>query len=797
MIPIVSQSIIEKHMLKHNLLLVIRNFRRHKTTFFINVIGLSTGLACCLLIYLWVNDEMAKDKFHENTDQLHIVMEKIEGMGVLDQTSGPVADILAQEMPEVEYAVPVAPPTWPGFDSFILTVNDRNVKSVGQYVGKDYFNIFSFELIQGDADKVLEDKNSIVISEDLALKLFKTTDVLGKTLELEHEHLFTISGIFKNISPSSSIQFDFALSFEKCEEVKPWVKDWNSVGPKVYVMLREGTDLHNFNQKIEGLVEKKTGGKEKTRHLFLAKYAEHYLYGEYENGIQTGGRIEYVQLFSIMALFVLFIACINFMNLSTAEASYRLKEVGVKKSFGASRKRIASQFFGESLIMVVISLINAFIIVLLILPEFNNITGKQLTLKPDFRILVSIIVIAIITMFMAGGYPSFYISGFNPITILKGRSETTLGGHQVRKGLVICQFTLSIILIVSVIVVSHQIDYIQNKPLGYNKDNVIYFEIEGQVKKNPELFLSELKKLPGIVNAASTTHDMVGHNWSVGLNWEGKDPDDKTKFQLMGVNFDFLETMGMEMKTGRFFSREFIADTTKTIINEAAAKAIEFEDPIGKKLSGIEIMGIVKNFHFKSFHDQIEPQVFILDQKSFAHPTMIMVRLDAGKEVETIKQLTKFYSGYNPGFPFDYTFLDYEYQIQYAAEQRVSTLSKYFAILTIIISCLGLFGLSIFTIQKKTREIGIRKILGSSDLGIIQLLSREFTKPVLTAIGIALPFGFFVTSKWLNEFAYRINLQWWYFLLAAILGLIIAWVTVGIQTFKASRINPADCLKVE
>lgn len=784
-------------MLQHNLILIYRGFKRFRSTFIINLVGLSTGLASALLIYLWVNDELTMDKFHQKDDRLYLIMERGKGIGVPDQTSGPVANVLAQEMPEVEYAAAVAPSSWRGFDSFILSVDDHTINATGQFVGKSYFKMFSYELVNGNPDQVLTDKNSIVISEKLALRLFKTTEnVVGKTVVFQQEQQFQVSGVFKNISASSSVQFDFVLSFEKCEEMKPWVMEWNSVGPTVYVLLREGTDPEKFNQKIAGLIQDKTGGEVKDRHLFISRYSDHYLYGNYENGVQSGGRIEYVRLFSVIALFILVIACINFMNLSTAKASARIKEVGVRKALGAGRKRLAIQYMGESMLMTVLSLITAIAIVGLVLPQFNLITEKQLELRPDVRLVISLAGITLFTGLIAGSYPALYLSGFNPVSVLRGKLNSSVGEVWVRKGLVAFQFTLSIILIVLVLVVYEQIDFVQRQNLGYNKDNVIYFDIEGRVKNKPEVFLSELKKIPGILNAASTTHDMVGHNWSVGLNWEGKDPDDHTKFQLMGVSHDFLETMGMEMKVGRFFSRDFSSDTTKTIINEAAAEAIGFDDPIGRKLSGIEIMGIVKNFHFMSFRERIEPQVFILHLR-FAQPTLIMARIEAGKETETLERLNKFYRSYNPGFPLDYTFLDDEYQGQYVSERRVSTLSRYFAGLAIVISCLGLFGLAAFTVQRRLKEIGIRKVCGSTDFGIVRLLSGDFTRIVLLAIAIALPISFFMARKWLDGFAFRIDLEWWFFVGSGVLALFIAWFTVGLQTIKAARVNPAQCLKDE
>jgi putative ABC transport system permease protein len=782
-------------MFRHNLLIIYRSFKRFKSTFIINLLGLSTGLASALLIYLWVDNELQMDKFHEKDNRLYNVMEshmQNDGWKTMIETSGAAADALAAEMPEVEYAAALAPPTWPGFDKFVLSADKRDIRATGQYAGKDYFNIFSYKLIEGRADQVLADKNSIVISEELAMKLFNSKhNVVGKTVGFQHERDFLVSGVFENIPAISSTQFDFVLSFETFREMKPWAGEWNSSGPHVYLLLREGTDVKAFNKKIGDFGAKKTNSDTAHRKTFVALYSGIYLYGNYENGVQSGGRIEYVRLFSLIAVFILMIACINFMNLSTAKATRRIKEVGVKKALGAGRKRLVMQYMGESMLMTFLSLIAAVALVGVVLPQFNLITGKQLALRFDGGLILSMVSIALFTGLVAGSYPALYLSGFNPVTVLKGKLNSSIGEVWIRKGLVSFQFTLSIVLIVSVLVVYKQIDFVQHQNLGYNKDNVIYFDVEGRVKGNAETFLAEIKKIPGIQSAASSTHDMVGHGWGTGLNWEGKGTDDYIQVQIMAVNPDFLETLGMEMKEGRFFSRDFGADTAKVIFNEAAIGVM------GRKAMGREILGVVKNFHFESFHIEVKPQLFTLHAKTFAPPSLIMARIEGGKEAETLERLSAFYKSYNPGFPFEYTFLDDVYQREYTSEQRVSVLSRYFAGLAILISCLGLFGLAAFTAQRRIKEIGIRKILGASDYGIVRLLTGDFTKIVLLAIVIGLPISYYTASKWLEDYAYKIDLEWWYFGGAGLAALLIAWFTVALQTVKAARINPAQCLKEE
>jgi hypothetical protein len=502
-------------MLRHHFLLIYRSFKRFKSTFFINLIGLSTGLACALLIFLWVRDELSIDKFHEKDSQLYQVMEHVEQAGGLitrQSTAGPTADALADEMPEVEYAV-TATSDWG--DSYMLSLEDKDIEARGLYASADYFNLFSYELTQGDKDRVLADKNGIVISESLAMNLFGTTDnAVGNMVEWQHQKQYQVSGVFKDVPRHSSVQFDFILSFEGFRDDHEWVTNWYNTAPQTYVLLKEGTDISQFNQKIVDLVRTKTNGEATHRSPFVTSYTAAYLYSGYENGVQSGGRIEYVRLFSIIALFILVIACINFMNLSTAKASRRIKEVGIKKTVGARRAALIYQYLGESTLMAFLSLILALVFVMLFLPQFNIITEKQLGLDLDRNLALPLLGIVLFTGLMAGSYPALHLSSFSPASVLKGKI-TALGSELwVRKGLVVFQFCLSIILVASVWVVYQQIEFVQNKHLGYEKDNILYFGRSGQLVDNEKLetFISELKRLPGIMGASSSGHNMAGHN---------------------------------------------------------------------------------------------------------------------------------------------------------------------------------------------------------------------------------------------------------------------------------------------
>jgi ABC-type antimicrobial peptide transport system permease subunit len=783
-------------MFRHNLLLIYRNFKRFRSTFLINLIGLSTGLACALLIYLWVVDELQMDKFHEKDNRLFTVManhKNVDNIVTFPNTPGLLAPALLQEIPGIDYAVSTS--GW--IDKFILSHDNTHVKAYGQFASRDFFNVFSYNLLEGD--KVLDDLNSIVICEGLAKKLFNTTEnVIGKTIAWEiqgFKSVVTVTGIFADIPSNSSEQFEFLLSFEFYEKKLVTYPFWSNNYAKTFLMLKEGTNTDVLNSKISGFLKSKQADSNIT--LFLKRYSSQYLYSNYENGVQSGGRIAYVKLFSIIAVFILFIACINFMNLSTAKAAGRIKEVGIKKAVGAHRRTLIFQYLGESTLMTFVSLLLAVLMVDISLAQFNLITGKQLILTFDLNLMLVLLSIILITGIISGSYPALYLSGFNPATVLKGKLNSNLGDLWARKGLVVFQFTLSIILIVAVIVVYEQIEFVQNKNLGYTKDHIIYFEKEGKVTSNGETFISAVKQIPGVISAAFTDYKIGNGGWTYGISWEGNELYN-IQYHEISVGYDAIDMLGIEMLEGRTFSQEFPSDSAGIIFNEAAIQAMGLKDPIGKVVQHYagprKIVGIAKNFHFESLYNEVKPLFFKFDP---ANTSSVVIKLEAGKERETISKLQSFYKEYNSGFSFDYKFMDEDYQALYASEQRVAVLSKYFAGLAILISCLGLFGLAAFTAERRMKEIGIRKVLGSSNVGIVYLLSGDFTKMVATAICIALPISYFVSNNWLDNFAFKIELEWWYFIGAGLIALIIAWLTVGTQAIKAARINPAKCLRNE
>ena len=803
-------------MIKNYIKIAWRRFFRDRQFTFLNLIGLSTGLASAILIYLWMSDEMSINKFHKKDKQLYQVLNNFktsQDILTLEKTPAPLSEALLKEMPEVEYSVAVN-----DFFNFqskegVLSLGDINIQTKGWHAGNDFFNVFSYNLIAGNKDQVLTDENNIVISETLAKKLFHTPDdAFGKIVTWKHpfyEGTYKVSGIFQDPPSNSTAQFDFILPIALLLKNDKWANRWTGNYAETYLILKESTNIDDFNKKIAGYLKTKNAELNKFT-LFIQQYSSKYLHGKYENGVQVGGRIIYVRLFSIIALFILLIACINFMNLSTAQASGKMKEVGVKKTVGASRKSLIIQFLAESVFIAFLSLVIAFAFIALLLPQFNVITGKHIQLKNDLAFVVPAIVITLCTGIISGCYPAFYLSGFNPVAVLKGKLKTSFAELWVRKGLVVFQFALSVIFIVGFLIINEQIKYTQTKNLGYNKDNIVSFQWKGEVynqwnglsegKSNArfEAFMLGLKAVPGVVHATNMSGNILNEIYGQsGVSWSGQPGEKDYVFQSPVVGYDFPETMSIQLKEGRTFSSVYNDSYSRIILNEAAVKMMKLENPLGKKIqmngTGNEIVGIVKDFHYGSLLNAIEPLIFRFD------PTgrNILVKIKAGTETNTIEHLKKFYGEFLPGYTFDFTFLDNDYQTLYASEMRVAALSRYFAILAILISGLGLFGLSAFTAQKRRKEIGIRKVTGATINNIVVMLSQDFLKLVFVSIFIALPVAWWGMNNWLKGFAYQINISGWIFIIASVIVLLVAVITVSFQAIKAAIANPVKSLRTE
>ena len=782
-------------MFRHNLLITFRNFKRYRSSFLINLVGLSSGLTAVLLIYLWVSDELSVDKFHTKDDRLYQVMGNFRDVDNVNTWNGMPTGIsaaLRDEFPEIEYAIGATDPGW-GLD-FTLKTGDKKVVKTGRFVGKDFFNLFSYKLVNGTQDEVLKGKESIVISKSLAKSLFGTYDVIGQSLEwnvIDNGRSSIITGVFEEPASFGTDKFDVLVPFEIYKEANG--DDLLNLSSIAYVLLREGASKEVVNAKIKNFIADRV--EDSNTELFLQKYSDQYLYGNFENGVQSGGRIEYVRLFSIIALFTLCIACINFMNLSTARASRRMKEVGVKKTFGVSRNSLAFQYLGEATMMAFLSCLVALILVRLALPAFNNLTDKTIVLSLDLNLISAGLIITLVTGLLAGSYPALYLSSFKPVAVLKGKVTELKGESWTRKGLVIFQFSISIILILSVYVVYKQIDYVQNKSLGYDNSHLVRIRNTSKVAQNLETFLQEIKKIPGVENASAFINSPYNPPGTPDFSWPGSEGVN-TNLSRFIVHYDFIETFGLELTDGQTLSRNFAKP--QIVINEQAVQHMGLSEPVGSKArlwgQEVTIVGVVKDFHFKSLHQQIEPMLFhILPADYMAY---LIVRLDSDVQ-GSMERIEEFYKEYNDTSTFEYQFLSDDYHSLYESEKRVSSISKYFAGIAIIISCLGLFGLASFTAERRIKEIGIRKILGSSILGIIKLLVEDFTRLLAASIVVGLSVGYLITKNWLDDFAFRIELEWWFFLVVGLLTLATAWLSVGYQVIKVARVNPAECLRDE
>jgi putative ABC transport system permease protein len=787
-------------MFRHILVLIYRGFLRSRNTFLINLTGLTVGLAAALLICLWVVDELRMDKYHEKDARLFQVMTNVHRPDRIETSSttpGLLPGTLANEIPEIEKTVGVIqlPPQTRG----LLSFNDRSVKAREYFAGSEYLDMFSFTLLHGSRTDALVDKNSILLSESIAINLFGSSEAaLGKDVEWvrgQFSGTYRVAGIYEPMPVHSTVQFDVVFTFDLYIEKNKNFLDWTNRMSIAYVLLKEGVSVEEVNKKLSGFMKSKDAASAST--IFLRKYSDQYLYNTYENGVLAGGRIEYIKLFSIVAIFILSIACINFMNLSTARASRRIKEIGVKKVMGAGRRMLAFQHLGESLFMAFVALLLAILLVDLLLPQFNIITGKHLTIGLDMDIILLFFGITLFTGLLSGSYPALYLSGFNPAVVLQGKLQRSIGERWTRQGLVVFQFVISVTMIVFVVVIWRQLAFIQTKNLGYKRENLIYFVNEGPLRKNLEPFLTEMKKISGVADASSLSFDLTGmYSSTYDIRWPGKTPEDSVSFANLQANFGVVEMLGLTLREGRSFKPDAGDEQANIIINETAAEIIGFDDPVGNTLQiwGKEkrIIGVVKDFHFESLYEKVKP-CFI---QCVPGGHNVVVKLH-GTHQQTLTSISSLYQRYNEGFPFEYRFLDDEYQRLYVAEHRAASLVGYFAAIAIVISCMGLFALAAFSAERRQKEIGIRKVLGSDEVGIVLLLARDFTRFVFIAIIIALPLSYLMISRWLDNFAFRVSMEWWYFIGAGAAALFLAWITVGFQAMRAATIDPAKCLRDE
>jgi ABC-type antimicrobial peptide transport system permease subunit len=801
-------------MMRHHLIVALRGVLRYKSAFAINIIGLTSGLASAMLIVLWVMDEIKVNRHNAKDPQLYQVLQNVEQYGGIrtgDGTPGILADALANEVPEVEFATSVVPPSW--FERKGTAVFEgKRVKAPCQFADQSFTGVFSINITHGSPHP-LSDKYQVAISNELAIRLFENVDdAIGKTFEYRWEHFhhdYQVASIFQSLPASATEQFDVLLNYENFLEAKPWLREWGNSDPRTYIILREGTDAAAVSERLKDFIKLKLPGSQQT--LFIQRYGDRYLHGRYENGVPAGGRIEYVRLFSVIAIFIVFIACINFMNLSTARASRRMKEVGVKKTLGASRHGLTSQFMIESFAITFIALGVSLVLVVLLLPVFNNITAKAIIMPGKLEFYLVLTGIGAVTAVLSGSYPALYLSAFQPGDVLKGKLPHSFGEQAIRKGLVVFQYTLSTVLIVVVTVLYLQIGYVQSTNLGYNRELVVQFEMEipaaadkgffepgGTFEKSMDAFLVELRNTPGVLSAANFFHDVTGNHGALGgVDWEAGDRDNNMGFNNLEVGYDFLQTLDIQLKEGRQYSRDLSNEREKVMLNETAIAAMGLIDPVGTTIKvwgkEREIIGIVKDFHIESLYESVKPTLIQLEPRGYR----VMVRLNSSSISESLSAIRNQFESRNPGIPFEYNFLDDVYASLYTAEQRVSTLAAWFASLAVVISCLGLFGLIAFTVERRMKEMSIRKVFGANSMTIVRLLSSDFIRLIGLSLLAGLPLGYAAASYWLSDFAYRMELSWWIFAGAAIALVLITFLTTLKVTMRAASSNPLDVIRTE
>lgn len=789
-------------MIKNYFKIAWRNLVKNKAFSTINILGLALGMTCSIIIFLWVQDERSIDAFHENGDRIYAVTSREytgdQVFGSYD-TPGLLANELKKVIPEIELACNTG---WNEYKTF--STGEKTMKIQGDYAGADFFKIFSYPLLFGSKETVLTTPESIAISRKMAVNLFGSPEnAYNNTIKFDNYRDLKITGVFEDLGENVSEKFEYIVNWDLFIERHEWAKDWGNSGPNSYVMIKAGTDPYTVESKIQHFIGKydKDYSEIGRLELGLQQYDKKYLYSTFKNGYISGGRIEYVRLFSIVAVFILLIACINFMNLSTARSIKRAKEIGVRKVVGAIRPALVKQFLAEALVYTLLAVLASLILLIVLLPSFNNLTGKQIEFPLNSSYFwFGIVLLIFFASVVSGSYPAFLLSSFKPISVLKTNFKLNPTSGFFRKGLVVFQFTLSILFIVGMLVVSKQVNYIQTKNLGYHKNNLIYLPITGTMQKNFDLFKHKAIELPGVKKISQISQRPVEvENTTSSVEWKGKIPNSKLNFVQTAVGYDFIETMQAEMVLGRDFSRNF-ADSTNYIVNETALQKIGYTDPIGKPLTfwGTKgtIIGVVKDFHFNSLHNPIAPLVIrLMKNESWG---VALIRTEPGQTHIALNGLEKLHKEINPEFPFAHQFADEEYAFLYKSEQVAQKISKYFAFLAIFISCLGLLGLVIFTSEQRKREISIRKILGADIRSLLELLTKDFLILIGTAFIITVPVAFLAMQKWLENFEYRVNINWiGVFALAGMAVLFISLLMVGFQVIKTAITNPVKGLRTE
>ena len=783
-------------MLKNYIRIAFRNFKRHKGYSFINLAGLTVGMSVCILILLWVQNELSFDRFHEKADQLFraIEHERMSDGRTLTYPLFPTGfgPALEKDYPQVLKTV-----RFRRSRGRIIRVGDISFyEDYFAFADPELLEIFTFPLLQGSKNTVLSDPSSIVLTEGRAQKYFGEKDPIGQVIQVDGRHEFQVTGVLKAIPHNSTIRFDFVVPFIALEQYGWEMNDWGSFGIRTYVLLNEHTDYQKFNAEIEDFLKRYDEGTIMTVSLQPLKRVHLHSAGIIASG--TEGDIKFVYIFSLIAFFILLMACVNFMNLSTARSENRALEVGVRKVVGAKRQNLIFQFLAESIFLALLALIFAITLAQLALPAFNSLAGKEMTLKifTQSALVFGLLGIAVLTGVIAGSYPALFLSSFKPIKTLRKRFSSRAGGGSMRKTLVLSQFVLTTCLVIATIIVYSQMHYIQNMNLGIEKDHILCLNLRGGLEEKSQVLKNEILRNGSVISVTAASDAPAGNRWSMSLNdWEGRDTDAHYLLHLLSVDQDYLRVFDINLIEGRFFrEQEESGNELPIVVNETAIKAMGMKDPIGKRVREFRIIGIIEDYHFDSLHNAIAPLGMIHTPDDY---DILLVKIQPENFPKTLAAFKESWLKVAPEYPFEFRFLDEDIDDLYRNDQKFGKVINIATFLALFIACMGLFGMASYTAEQRTKEIGIRKVFGASIPSIFFLFSKQFSKWVVAANVIAWPMAYFVMNKWLSSFAYHTSPDILIFVLAGVIVLLIAMITVSYQTLRAALANPIHSLRYE
>ena len=784
-------------MIKNYFKIAFRTLAKNKGYSFLNIFGLAIGITCASLIFLWVEDELSFNTDFEKQDQVFYVPtnQKYDGIWrTFYSTPGPLAQDMKNEIPGIIRA------TRSSSQECLFAVGDNSIMRRGRYADADFLEIFSLKFIEGDRENAFNNPEAIVITQEVASQLFGPGQkALGKVVRINDKDNCVVTGVIENLPNNITFKFDWVAPFEPYQEGEDWMLEYGNNFSDTFVELSSEADFALVDSKVREFVQQKDETSD--TYAFLHSIKDWHLRSKFENGKIIGGRIDYIRLFVIVAFVILLIACINFMNLSTARSEKRANEVGVRKAMGSGKGRLMVQFISEAVILSSIAALVSVLLLIILLPQFNAIINKDLTLGLSQPLhIFSLIAVALICGLLAGLYPAFYLSSFKPVEVLKGLKATGNSAALVRKGLVVGQFTLSIVFIITTIFVYQQIQHAKNRELGLDKDQLLSMAIDYDFIPKFDLVQQELIRTGSVKNATLCNSQLLsGGNNGSGFRWKGGTNTEDILLSYRNVTQSFFETTGMEIIKGRGFGSNVEADSSNVMISESLAKMMGDTDPIGNRIirgnQELTVIGVVKDYVYGNMYEASDPVLF-LHYPPYARYMFIKTKegVPVNKALSDIEAVLK---KHNPAYPFEYTFVDEAFDAKFRSEQLVGELSQVFAILAILISCLGLFGLAAYTAEKRRKEIGVRKVLGASITTITRLLSKDFLKLVLISIVIAIPIAWYYVQNWLQDFSYRIDISWWVFVIAGLMAIVIALLTVSFQAIRAAVANPVDSLRTE